>query len=296
MDILKESDLFLKEASRPLIVVLGPTASGKTDLSLKIAKKFKGEIISADSRQIYKYMPIATDVLPQDLRQGVPHHLLEFIEPDKMLSMAEFKDLALAKIAEIYKRGHLPVLVGGTGLYISAIIDGYEVPRIAPDPKLRDELQNEDSGELYKKLQKLDPKTAKKIHPHNTRYVIRALEINLLGKKRKIDKKKKPSFDVLKTGIAWPRDVLYERINRRVDNQFARGLVDEVRALLAKGYNPALPSMYSLGVKEIIPYLKKEKSLEECAELLKKNTRNYAKRQITWFGRYDDVKWLRGEE
>jgi len=289
---------FIKSAKRPLIVVLGPTASGKTELSLKIAKKVGGEIVSTDSRQIYKEMEIATDVVPEKKREKVKHHMIEIVPPDKTLTLAEYKDLALEEIEGIYKRGHVPVLVGGTGLYVSAIIEGYSVPRIPPNEKLRKKLYKEAEKHgaeyLHDKLKKLDPRAASKIHPNNIRYVIRALEINLESKKHKVDKKRGPEFDTYIIGIERPRPELYSRVNARVDSQLKRGLIKEVKTLLKK-YDPNLPSMSSLGVKEIIPYLRGETTLEEATELLKKNTRNYAKRQMTWFRRYEKVVWVKPE-
>lgn len=279
-------------------MVLGPTASGKTELSLKIAKKVGGEIVSTDSRQIYKEMEIATDVVPEKKREKVKHHMIEIVPPDKTLTLAEYKDLALEEIEGIYKRGHVPVLVGGTGLYVSAIIEGYSVPRIPPNEKLRKKLYKEAEKHgaeyLHDKLKKLDPRAASKIHPNNIRYVIRALEINLESKKHKVDKKRGPEFDTYIIGIERPRPELYSRVNARVDSQLKRGLIKEVKTLLKK-YDPNLPSMSSLGVKEIIPYLRGETTLEEATELLKKNTRNYAKRQMTWFRRYEKVVWVKPE-
>lgn len=284
----------------PLIVVLGPTASGKTALSLSIAKKVNGEIISADSRQLYKGMEISTDVISKKDQKGIEHHLMGIVAPDKSLSLAEYKDLATQKITDIYKRKKVPILVGGTGLYISAITESYEVPRVPPNEKLREKLYKlaEKYGKEYvhKKLKKLDPIAAKKIHPNNLRYVIRAIEINLATSKNKKDKKIKSPYEVLMIGINWPREKLYERINQRVDNQIKRGLVKEVKKLLAKKYKEDLPAMSSLGVKEIVPYIKGKMTLEEAVEILKKNTRNYAKRQMTWFRRYKKIVWLEPEK
>jgi len=295
-DLKRELKSFLKKAKNPLIVVLGPTASGKTGLSIEIAHLIKGEIISTDSRQIYKGMEIGTDAISEKEQDGVPHHMLGIVTPDREFSLAEYKDEALKKIEEIKKRGNIPMLVGGTGLYISSIMEGYDVPRIAPDKKLREKLYKEaekyGNEYLHAKLAKLDPVSAKKIHPNNVRYVVRAIEINLSSGKNKIDKKKKTqSFDVLMIGLEWPRDELYERIDMRVDRQFERGLVKEVKKLLKK-YDENLPAMSSLGVKEIVPYIKGEKSLDECVKILKKNTRNYAKRQLTWFRRYENINWI----
>ena len=291
---------FLARAEKPLLVLLGPTASGKTALSLDIARRFQGEIISTDSRQIYTEMDIATDALTPDLEQGIPHHMIGICKPDQVFTLAEFKDLALKKIAKIHRNKKLPMLVGGTGLYTSAIIEGYDVPRIEPDLKLRAKLEKEAKEKgpeyLHKKLEKLDPEAAATIHPNNLRYVIRALEINKLTGKPKQDLCVKSPFDVMMIGIKRDRAELYRRINQRVDEQTDSGLLEEVQALLSKGYDLSLPSMSSLGVKEIIPYLRGEMSLEDCLNILKQNTRHYAKRQMTWFRRYDNVLWLSPEE
>lgn len=290
--MLQKLQKFLEKAKNPLIVVLGPTASGKTDLSLNIAKEFNGEIISTDSRQIYKEMRISTDVLLLKDRQKVPHHLIEIAKPDVEITMSEFRDMAEEKIKEIYKRKHIPILVGGTGLYISSIIDNYDMPHVPPDKKLRAKLEEEAKKKgkdfVYAKLKKLDPEAAKSIHQNNLRYVIRAIE------KAKAPKstKGKSQFDTYLIGIKWPRAELYQRVELRVDLQLKRGLIDEVKKLLKKGYSENLPSMSSLGVKEIIPYIRGEQTLDECTKILKQNTRNYAKRQMTWFCKYDTVHWL----
>ena len=300
MEIDKLIQSFLRKAKTPLIVILGATASGKTALSLKIAHLVNGEIISTDSRQLYKEVDISTDVIAPDQMENIPHHLLAITAIDKPLSLAEYKELAIQKIAEIYKRKHIPMLVGGTGLYISAIIEGYDVPRVPPDPKLRQKLEKEAAKKgneyVHAKLKKLDKMAAEKIHPNNLRYVIRAIEINLATKENKSDTRKKTKFDVLKIGIEWPRNELYKRIGERVDSQIKRGLVNEVKNLLSKGYQHNLPAMSSLGVKELIPYLEGKLSLEECIDTLKSNTRHYAKRQMTWFRRYDNVFYVHAKK
>ncbi|MFA6305843.1 MAG: tRNA (adenosine(37)-N6)-dimethylallyltransferase MiaA [Candidatus Gracilibacteria bacterium] len=297
MDILKEVKKFVASHKKPLVVLLGPTASGKTDLSLQIAHAINGEIISTDSRQLYKGLEIGSDIISEEKREGIPHHLLGIREPKDTLTLAEYQDMANEKIKEIFEKKKVPMLVGGTGLYISAITQGYQLPRMEPDLKLRARLfkQAEKYGNnyVYKKLQKLDPVAAKRIHPNNMVYVVRAIEINKIKKENKEDKKIDPKYDVFMIGIDWPREKLYERIGLRVENQLKRGLVKEVKNLLEKGYNTTLPAMSSLGAKEIIPYIRGESSLEECVELLKKNTRNYAKRQMTWFRRYKNIKWLK---
>ncbi len=289
----KKLKKFLKTAKNPLIVILGPTASGKTALSLKLAHEFNGEIISTDSRQIYKGMEISTDmILPID-RGKIPHHMLGITTPDKPLTLAEFKEIALKKISQIHKKKHIPILVGGTGLYISSIIEGYCVPKVPPNMKLRAKLEKEarEKGKefVYKKLKKLDPQVAATIHPNNLRYVIRAIEINLSTGKNKIDQKSVSTFDIFMIGISWPREILYKRVEERVDHQVERGLIEEVGKLLKKGYKENLPAMSSLGVKEITPYIRGEISLDKCLEILKRNTRHYAKRQMTWFRRYANV-------
>ena len=299
MDLLKKLKEHVETAKNPLIVVLGPTASGKTALSIKLAQLYGGEIISTDSRQIYQEMPISTDAISPEERKGIPHHLLEVVKPNRVLTLSEYKDLAFQKIDDIFAGNNIPVLAGGTGLYLSAIIENYHLPHIPPNPKLREKLENElkekGSEHLYKKLLKIDPGAAKKIHLHNVRYLIRALEINDFGQ-NKTDLKKKSQFSSFLLGIEWPRAELYQRVNLRVDNQLERGLVNEVKSLLDKGYQKELPSMSSLGIKEIIPYIKGQMSLEECIEILKRNTRRYAKRQMTWFRRYDNVSWLSPKE
>lgn len=297
-EIFQQIRNFIQTSKNPLIVVLGPTASGKTALALDIAQQIGGEIISTDSRQIYRQMDISTDLIQPEDQKGVPHHLIAFANPDEIITLADYYDLAIAKIAEIQARGKIPMLVGGTGLYISAIIDGYELKRIPPNPELRAQLEEEAAKHgkefVHAKLQKLDPAAAEKISPQNLRFVIRAIERAQAQnpKSQPITQKHQPFL----VGIDWPRDQLYERVNLRVDLQLERGLIQEVQNLLDQGYDENLPSISSLGVKEIIPYLRGEQTLEEATETLKRNTRRYAKRQLTWFRRYDNIHWLKPSE
>ncbi|MBI2634668.1 tRNA (adenosine(37)-N6)-dimethylallyltransferase MiaA [Candidatus Peregrinibacteria bacterium] len=295
-NLITDLQFFLQTAKTPLVIILGPTASGKTAASIKIAKLINGEIISTDSRQLYKGMEIGTESIPENERRNIPHHMIGVTTPDKPLTLAEYKDLTTQKIAEIHTRKKIPMLVGGTGLYISAIIDAYDLPSIPPDKKFREKLEKEakknGSKFLHEKLQKIDPAAAATIHPNNLPYIIRALEINhITGRNKKTAKSKSP-YDIFIIGMDQPRAKLYERINNRVNLQIEKGLVDEVKKLLAAGYKEYLPAMSSLGVKEIIPYIEGEKSLGECVEILQKNTRHYAKRQMTWFRRYDNVRWI----
>ncbi len=290
---------FLQEAKKlskkPLVALIGPTASGKTALSLMIAEKFNGEVISADSRQVYKYMDIGTEkILPSHMK-GIPHHLLDVVEPPEEFNLSDYKRLATIAITDILKRGKLPILCGGTGLYINAVIQNYEIPKVPPNPKLREELEKfartQGATALHELLQKKDHASASHIHPNNVRYVIRALEILEAGKKKE-PQKGESLYHVFSAGINWPREKLYERINKRVEDQLKRGLLDEIKFLLDKGYDEKLPSMSSLGYLEMIPYIKGKITLEEAMRAIQQNTRHYAKRQITWFRKYKEAHWL----
>lgn len=304
MPLIDDIRQFLLEAEqfnkKPLLVVLGPTASGKTALSITLAKQFNGEVISADSRQIYRHMDIGTDKIPESKQENVPHHLLDVAEPNGEFTLADYKRNALKIINEIHKRQKLPILCGGTGLYLNAILQNYQIPQIPPQYDLRQKLAQyyEEHGPLalHNLLKERDPESAKNIHANNVRYVIRALEINMATGNKKSDQKGEQLFHVFSVGIEWPRDILYERINRRVDDQMDRGLLNEVKTLLMKGYNEKLPAMSSLGYLELIAYIKGKNTLEEAIENIKKNTRNYAKRQLTWFRRYKDIHWISAEE
>ncbi len=303
MNFLEDIETFLRagDTKKPaLIVVLGPTASGKTLLSLKLAHLFGGEIVNADSRQIYRGMDIGTDKLPVQKQEGIRHHLYDIVNPDGEFTVAEYKRLALKTIDEIRMRGNVPILCGGTGLYISAVIENYQIPEVPPQPDLREKYEiffKENGAEaLHRLLQEKDPDTAEKIHPNNVRYVIRALEINEFTGTDRRERRGAPIFNVFMIGIDLDRDELYERINRRVDELIGNGLINEVKTLLMKGYSEKLSSMSSLGYPEIISYIKGEISLEEAAEEIKKNTRNYAKRQMTWLRRYHEVHWINRTE
>ncbi|MFO0780374.1 MAG: tRNA (adenosine(37)-N6)-dimethylallyltransferase MiaA [Candidatus Gracilibacteria bacterium] len=304
MEIFQQLTEFLDDVAvsgkKPLVVVLGATASGKTALSLRIAKMFHGEIISADSRQIYKYMDIGTDKLLPAQQNGIPHHLIDELEPNQEFTVADFKRAAIKSIEEILRRRHLPILAGGTGLYLNTVLQNYQIPRVPPQHDLRFQLQKfyEQYGaaELFKLLQEKDPEAAARIHPNNVRYVIRALEINIAGNTPKVDEKAEPLYEVFSIGIEWPREILYERIEMRVDELINKGLLNEVKTLLMKGYDEKIPAMTSIGYQELIEYIRGKCSMEEAVTEIKKNTRNYAKRQLTWFRHYQNVHWVRGEE
>jgi tRNA dimethylallyltransferase len=218
--------------------------------------------------------------------------MIDIIDPCEEFTLADFVRRAKRHIQEIHQRGKLPILAGGTGLYTRAICDNFDIPSVPPNPQLRAQLDKEDPQKLHDKLNEMDPEAAKNIHPNNKRYTIRAIERAMQGKKP--DQKPQSDYNILKIGIEWDREKLYERINERAAVQIEEGLINETKTLLAKGYDEKLPSMSSLGYPEMIKYIKGELSLEEALELLQKNTRNYAKRQLTWFRREPNVIWLDG--
>jgi len=304
MKILEDIKSFQEQCNadnrKPLIAILGPTASGKTALSIEIAKKINGEVISADSRQVYKYMDIGTAKVTQHEMQGIKHYLLDITDPSEEFTLADFKRQAIKAINDIHTRKKVPILCGGTGLYFSAITQNYQIPRVPPQFDIRQKLamyyEENGADALYAMLKERDPKAAEKIHPNNIRYVIRALEVSMSGNDQNKKRQGEPQFDVFKIGIDWPRDVLYERINRRVYEQIDNGLLNEVKTLLMKGYSEKLPSMSSLGYPELIEYIKGEVSLEQALDNIQKNTRNYCKRQLTWFRREKDITWVSGYE
>jgi len=303
-DLYHHLTLFLREikktGEKPLIIICGPTASGKTALSLRIAEDFGGEIISADSAQVYRKMDIGSDKVTVADRQKIKHYLVDVRNINQPFTMADFKREATHAIGEILNKGKVPIICGGTGLYISSVVENYELPGAPPNQKIRDELEKEfkKSGAdgLYNMLLDLDPVTASKIHPNNVRYVARALEIVLQTKKPIERTKAQPLYNVFKMAIDWPREVLYERINKRVDEQIDRGLLNELKTLISEGYPEQSHAFSALGYKEYFPYLRGEKSLEDCKEELKQNSRNFAKRQLTWFRKEDDIFWIQPEE
>lgn len=282
----------------PLIVVVGPTASGKTRLSICLSHKFNGEVISADSRQVYKKMDIGTDKISPIQMQGVPHHLLDVVEPHENFSLAQYVDVANHAVKEIYQRGKIPFLVGGTGLYINAITQNYDLPRIPPNIQLREKYetvaQKEGNNAVHDYLASIDPESAAKIHPNNLRYLIRAIEVyEALKQSKEKFTVKESSYHTLKLAINWPRELLYSRINKRVEEQVENGIITELKELLKICPREA-SSMSSLGYKEYFPYLDGEISLEEAVKQLQQNTRNYAKRQLTWFRKDPEIHWLEG--
>lgn len=284
---------------KPLIVVVGPTAVGKSELSIELALKLNGEIISADSVQLYKYFNIGTAKLTKEEQKGVPHHLLDVLEPDEEFSVAQFQMLARNKINEIIERGKLPFLVGGTGLYIQAVIDPYEFPEIRGFQELREKYkklkEKGNNDKLLEELKRVDPVTAERLHPNDSKRIIRALEVYYLtGRPISLYQKKqfKSLYDLVMIGLTRNRSELYRRIEERVDKMYSTGLVNEVKSLLKKGYRSDLKPFQSLGYKQVVSFLKGDIDLEAAISQTKKATKNYAKRQLTWFRRDPRIHWF----
>jgi len=282
---------------QPLLILAGPTASGKTALSVELAQALDGEIISADSMQVYRGMDVGTAKVRPEETEGVPHHLIDIIDPDEEWNVMKFQQLAKEKITEIAGRGHLPMIVGGTGFYIHALAYDAEFEEEPENNGLRAELEALPTEELFEQLKALDPESALKIHPNNRKRVIRAIEYAKLNEEpisqlnERLKAKESP-YRLAFLVLDMPREELYERINRRVDLMLEKGLVEEVKALMAQGYTSDLVSMKGLGYKELVPCLQGETSPEEAVELLKKSTRHFAKRQMTWMRREEDAVFL----
>lgn len=275
-----------------IIVIVGPTASGKSSLAIKIARKFGGEIISADSRQIYRSMNIGTAKPTKKELAVVPHHLIDIKNPDENYTVAEYKRDAVKAINKILRKKKIPILVGGTGLYIKAVIDNLNIPAVAPDQKLRKKLEKEIKKyglkHTFEKLIKIDPEAAYIVDPNNPRRIIRALEVALKTKKPFSSQRKvgKPLFDFVEIGIDLSKKELEQRINKRVNLMIKDGLLEEVKNLVKK-YGPEQQSFEAIGYREVI---------DETISLIKKNTRNYAKRQMTWFRKDKRIHWIRNEK
>lgn len=279
---------------KKIIVVAGATASGKTALGIVLAKAVNGEIISADSMQVYKGMPIATAAPTREEQQAVPHHLVAFLEPSESFSVARWCDLARAKIDEILSRNHIPIIVGGTGLFIDSLADNIIFEEIPVDNALRQRLMEKSEDDLYNELMELDPKAAEDIHKNNKKRVVRALELYYAGSSKtqqNINSRKTESpYEVLYFFINYSdRQKLYDRINKRVDMMLDLGIMDEARDCMDK-YTGT--SAQAIGHKELMPYFKGADSLENCVNKLKQETRRYAKRQITWFKRRENAVLL----
>jgi len=284
---------------RKVIVIVGPTCSGKTELAIKIARKLKTGIISADSRQFYEFLDIGTaKPSPQELN-SVKHYFINNLLPGEDYNVSRFEKEALDILDKLTGQNKIPVVAGGSGLYIKAIVDGI-FDTVDTDDSYRIELLNlkrmHGNGILYEKLKQVDPETAAKLLPQNWKRVIRALEVyKLTGKsisEFQKEYKRETRYEFLQFGLNWPREILYKNIETRVDKMIEQGLIEEVKNLLQKGYDEKLNSLNTVGYKEIIAYLKNETGLEEAIRLIKRNTRRYAKRQLTWFRKDGRINWF----
>ncbi len=282
-----------------MIAIVGPTAVGKSELALHLAQCFPVEIIGADSRQVYRYMDIGTNKPSPAERASVPHHVIDVIEPDEDFSLAMYHQLAIEALKAIQQKGKLPLLVGGSGLYVWSLVEGWKIPQVPPDQKLRRRLEaraeQEGSQSLYQELQDIDPMTAAKINPRNTRRIIRALEIyHTTGQPpSQLQHKEAPGFPILLIGLTRERSELYRRIDWRVDKMIQMGLVEEVEQLLKKGYSPSLPSMSGIGYKQIGQFLRGEMTLPQAIDKIKYETHRLARHQYAWFRLSDSrIHWF----
>ncbi len=290
-----------KTNKRTVIAIAGPTASGKTALAIELAKIFDTEIISADSRQIYKEFDIATAKPSKEEMQRIKHHLIDVVSPLKEFTVADFADRASNVMKELFSRDKIPVVAGGTGLYFRILLENYDMPRVAPDKKLREELHKLEKEQgvqaLYELLKKYDPVLAENMHPNNTVKIIRALEVcKTLGvPMSQAQKKKEPEYDVRWIGLGHlngeDRQFLYDRADKRVDIMLEQGLQNEAKKLYEK-YGKINSLLKTIGYQEFIDYFDGLLTYEECVDKIKQNTRRYAKRQLTWFRRNEDINWL----
>ena len=290
---------------KPLIVLTGPTAVGKTSLSISLAKAVNGEIISADSMQVYKGMDIGSAKIRKEEMQGVTHYLVDILEPEEEFHIVKFQELAKAALEEIYAKGKIPILVGGTGFYIQAVTRDIDFTQAEQETSYREELEQfakEKGAEyLHEILREVDSKSAENIHANNVKRVIRALEFyhqngTPISEHNEEQKQQTSPYNLAYFVLTAPREILYERIDRRVDQMMEEGLLEEVKSLRERGCHRGMVSMQGLGYKEILAYLEGEYPLEEAVRILKRDTRHFAKRQLTWFRREQDVIWVDKEQ
>lgn len=282
----------LTKRKQKVIAIVGATASGKTAYSIEFAKEINGEIISADSRLVYKGFDIACAKPSIEERYGIPHHMMDIVEPEFDYSAGLYELDAKKCIEDIISRGKTPIIVGGTGLYYRVLLEHYNLPKVEPDYAYREELKKEETAELYSRLTKLDSVCAEKIDSNDKKKIIRALEvIHITGKPMsEVQGQKEAEYEVEWIGRNFPREILYDRINTRVDIMFENGIIDETKELLRRhGRIPNI--LYTIGYQEVIAYLDGTLTLEEAKDKLKQNTRNYAKRQLTWFRKNENIKW-----
>ena len=288
-------------AKQTLLMVVGPTGVGKSALALRLSSRVGGEIVSADSRQVYRYMDIGTGKVSADQRAEFPHHLIDVVEPDEDYSLALFLRQARAAIEDIQSRARVPIVVGGTGQYVRGLLEGWQVPHVPPDPELRLDLETkarvEGAAALHRELARVDISAARRIDPLNVRRTIRALEVY----RRSRDglpsepQSKTPPFQPVLLGLTLERPSLYERTDERVEHMIKEGWVGEVEGLLSRGYGPDLPSMSSLGYRELAQHLRGDKSLKEAVAEIKQKTRRFARQQYAWFRLGDErIRWYNG--
>jgi len=287
--------------THPLFVLIGPTAVGKTKLSIEIAKKIDGEIISGDSMHIYKYLDIGTAKIRSEETQGIPHHMINIKKPTENFSVAEFKKIAEEKINEIIQRSKFPMLVGGTGLYVNSVINNYNFSEIDSSQKIRDDLKKivleQGIETLLAKLNEIDPISAQKFHPHDQRRIIRALEVYYstgkpISQNQSTSNKDNTKYKLIMVGLNFAREKLYQRINFRVDEMLKEGWLSEIENLLQHGVPIDAPGLQGLGYKQLVMHLEGWLTYEEAVELIKRDTRRFAKRQLTWFNRDNRIYWI----
>jgi len=290
----------LSMKQRRFLVIVGPTGVGKTRVALEIAEKSGAQILSADSRQIYRYMDIGTAKPSREERRRVRHYFIDIINPDQRYSAGEYGQQARQQLRDLFRRGKLPIVVGGSGLYIRALLDGLS-PELPSDPEIKNQLIEElkASGniELHRRLREVDPQAAERIHPHDSQRILRALEVfQITGRKisemQKILPQQKLEFTPVVVGLNMERKRLYQKIEQRVERMIAEGLVEEVEKLVRMGYSKDLNSLRTVGYKEVFPLLEGKQTLEKTVEEIKKNSRRYAKRQLTWFCSDPRVRWI----
>lgn len=291
----------ITNSKKKLYIIAGPTAVGKSALGVEFAAAVNGEIVSADSMQVYKYMDIGTAKITEAEMKGIRHHLIDVLDPREPFHVVEFKAMAEAAIEDIYSRGKVPVIVGGTGFYIQSLLYDIDFAPEGENPQMREELTELVSLHgpeyIHNILYELDPDTAKTLHPNNVKRVIRAIEFarlngSSLSEHNKEQRVRESAFDYRYFVLNDERALIYERIDRRVEKMLAQGLVEEVKQLLDMGCLPEMTSMQGIGYKQLIPYIYGERTIEEAEYLIKRDSRHYAKRQLTWFNREKDLYWI----
>ena len=284
--------MILSKKHNKLLVIVGPNASGKSDLAVKLAKRFNGEVVSADSRQVYKGMDIGTGKITKEEMQGIPHHLLDVASPKRRFSVVQYQKKAIEAIKKIQRKGKLPILCGGTGFYVQAVVDGLVFPKVKPDWRFRKKLEQKSARELYKYLKKLDPERAKTIEKDNKRRLIRAIEIVLKTGKPVPKLQKQKLFDVLMIGIKRNKKELKERIRKRLKKRLKQGMIEEVKKLKESGLSWKRLEEFGLEYRWIARYLQGKIDYQEMIEKLQKDIEDFAKRQMTWFKRDKRICWI----